>query len=287
MRGLRMEAYMKAKRWMSGMMAMVASVSCLSMMTACQTSHPKVQMEITFENKSYVLDYTLYRKVAPATVEHFLTLAGNGYYDGVIVHDYNTSRMYTGAYEYGDASVDNGLKYKNYYDIVSKYTYFPTSVYTQGKGQALYTLCGEFKDNHVIVKNGEKKETFGSLTMFYTEKAAEMYTVTVKHPEAGEGDLDYKYNSATSMFFISLNPSQTTTNSNYCTFATLNEGSKAKLEALQDAIDEYLEGNENAVEETEMYIDQDDPFVGVTNKKTKYDVLNEPITIKKVTIKSR
>ena len=276
---------MKAKRWISSVLATVASISCLGMMTACQTSHPKVQMEITFQNESYVLDYTLYRKVAPATVEHFLTLAGNGYYDGVIVHDYDTTRMYTGAYEYGDASVDNGLKYKNYYDIVSKYTYFPTSVYTQGKGQALYTLCGEFRDNHLEVKNGEKKETFGSLTMFYTEKKAEAYTVTVKH-QAGEGDRDYKYNSATSMFFISLGASQTT-NSNYCTFATLNDGSKDELEALQDAIDEYLEDNDNGVEATTVRVDQDDPFVGNINKTVTYDVLKEVITINKVTIKSR
>ena len=276
---------MKAKRWINGMLATVMSVSCLSMMTACQTSHPKVQMKITFQNESYVLDYTLYRKVAPATVEHFLTLAGNGYYDGVIVHDYDNTRMYTGAYEYGDAAVDSGLKYKNYYDIVSKYSYFPTSVYTQGKGQALYTLCGEFTDNHLEVKNGKKKETFGSLTMFYTDKKAETYTVTITH-QAGEGDRDYRYNSATSMFFISLGASQTN-NSNYCTFATLNEGSKEELEALQTAINEYLDGNDNAVEETTVRIDEDDPFVGAINKTATYDVLKETITIEKVTIKSR
>lgn len=277
---------MKAKRWISGVMATVASVSCMGLMTACQTSHPKVQIEITFQNENYALDYTLYRKVAPATVEHFLTLAGNGYYDGVIVHDYDNTRMYTGAYEYGEASVDNGLKYKNYYDIVSKYTYFPTSVYTQGKGQALYTLCGEFMENVVEVKNGRKKETFGSLTMCYTEKTAETYTVSVKHPEAGEGERDYKYNSATSMFFISIGSAETN-NSNYCTFATLNEGSKSTLTELKNAIDEYLDGNENAVEKTTVRIDEDDPFVGATNKTATYDVIKETITIKKVTIKSR
>ena len=153
---------MNAKKWLSGVLATVCSVGCLGCMTACQTDRPKVQMEITFQNESYVLDYTLYRKVAPATVEHFLTLAGNGYYDGVIVHDYDNTRMYTGAYEYGDKSVDSGLKYKPYYEIVKEYSYFPISVYTQGKTQALYTLCGEFADNHIQVSNGEKKETYGA-----------------------------------------------------------------------------------------------------------------------------
>ena len=277
---------MNAKKWLSGVLATVCSVSCLGCMTACQTDRPKVQMEITFQDETYVLDYTLYRKVAPATVEHFLTLAGNGYYDGVIVHDYNNTRMYTGAYEYGDATVDSGLKYKPYYDIVKEYSYFPTTVYTQGKAQALYTLCGEFSSNHIEVKNGAKKETYGSLSMYYTEKKADTYTVTVQHPVAGEGDRDYSYNSATSMFFISINPSETN-NPNYCTFATLNEGSKAVLESLQDAIDEFLEGNDDALEETTVKVDQDDPFVGATNKTVTYDVLNETITIKKVTVKSR
>ena len=277
---------MKAKKWLSGVLATVCTVGCLGCMTACQTDRPKVQMEITFQDETYVLDYTLYRKIAPATVEHFLTLAGNGYYDGVIVHDYSKTRLYTGAYEYGDATVDAGLKYKPYYDIVSKYSYFPTSVYTQTKAQALYTLCGEFKDNHIEVKNGAKKESYGSLSMYYTDKKADTYTVTVEHPVAGEGDRDYRYNSATSMFFISTNPSETT-NPNYCTFATLNDGSKAKLEALQKAIEEYLEGNEDALEETSIRVDQDDPFVGATNKTVRYNVIDETITIKKVTIKSR
>ena len=276
---------MKAKRFLSGILAISASVSCLSCMTACQTDRPKVQMEITFQNESYVLDYTLYRKVAPATVEHFLTLAGNGYYDNVVVHDYDNTRMYTGAYEH-DETEDSGLKYKSYYDIVKTYDYFPTTVYTQGKAEKLYTLMGEFADNDIEVKNGKKKEAFGTLSMFYTDKKADTYTVTVQHPEAGTGNRDYKYNSATSMFFISIGVSETN-NNQYCTFATLNEDSKDVLTDLKETVEEYLKDNEDALEEKSVKVDADDPFVGATNKTVVYDVMQSPITIKKVTVKSR
>ncbi len=275
---------MKAKRVVSGILAVASAVSCASLMTACQTDRPKVQMEIVFQEQSYTLNYTLYRKVAPATVEHFLTLAENGYYDNVIVHDYADSRMYTGAYTYGDASVNEGLLYKNYYDIVKTYKYFPVSVYTQGKNSALFNLIGEFADNDIEVKNGEKKESLGSLTMYYTDKKAETYTVTVKHPEGGEDNRDYRYNSATSMFFISLTDSEKT-NTNYCTFATLSDNSVQTFTDMKTAIAEYLDAEHLA--QVTLKVDEDDPFVGGTNKTVTYDVPESPITIKKVTVKSR
>lgn len=280
-----MEENMKAKRFLSGILAISASLSCLSFMTACQTDRPKVQMEITFQDKSYVLDYTLYRKVAPATVEHFLTLAGNGYYNGVVVHDYDNTRMYTGAYE-NDETEDSGLKYKPYYEIVKTYDYFPTTVYMQGKTEKLYTLIGEFPDNDVEVSNGRKKEAFGTLSMYYTDKAEDSYNVTVQHPVAGTDTRDYKYNSTTSMFFISIGSAETT-NNKYCTFATLNEEDKQNLTDLKKAIEKYLQDNEDALEAKSLKIDADDPFVGATNKTVSYDVMQSPITIKKVTIKSR
>jgi cyclophilin family peptidyl-prolyl cis-trans isomerase len=276
---------MKAKRIFSGILAVATTVGCLSCMVGCQTSKPKVQMQITFQEETYTLNYTLYRQVAPATVEHFITLAENGYYDGVIVHDYQNSRMYTGAYVFGDASVNSGLEYKKYYDIVKNYKYFPVSVYSQGN-EALYTLCGEFEGNNLTPEKGEKKETFGSLTMYYTDKKDDVSDVIVKHPQAGQGSRNYKYNSATSQFFISLT-GEDKTNTDYCTFATLNDDSTEALLDLQTAIEEYLDGNLDALEKQLMRIDEDDPFVGTVNKNVTYNVLQESVTITKVTVKSR
>ena len=147
-------------------------------------------------------------------------------------------------------------------------------------------MCGEFASNHLEPENGKKKETFGSLTMYYTEKKEDAYTVTVSHPEAGEDTRDYRYNSATSMFFISINSSEVT-NGQYCTFATLNTGSVQRLKDLQKDIEDYIDDENDAKTTEKVRIDADDPVLGDANKTANYTVLKSPVTIKKVTIKSR
>ena len=279
---------MKAKRFLSGILAISASVGCMFSMTGCETSRPKVQMEITFQDDTYVLNYTLYRKVAPATVEHFLTLAENHYYDGVVVHDYNTTRMYTGAYAHSDTD-DTGLEYKKYFDIVKNYQYFPHTVYAVN-GNPTYTLCGEFDDNNIGPESGKKKETFGALTMYYSEKESDVFTVKIDHPEVAEDveiTRDYPYNSATSMFFITIGSTETN-NSRYCTFATLDAGSVDTLKDLKKDIADYIDDNgSDAKKKQTVKIDTDDPLFGDTSKPVEYNVLQSPVTIKKVTVKSR
>ena len=41
----------------------------------CTTNRPEVEMQISFNGKTYTLEYQLFRKLAPNTVEHFLVLA--------------------------------------------------------------------------------------------------------------------------------------------------------------------------------------------------------------------
>jgi hypothetical protein len=104
---------MKLKKIITYALAVSASFACVSTFTACETARPKVEMEIVFQDETYTLEYELYRKIAPATVAHFLTLADNGYYDGLCVHDYADSRMYSGAYSYSaETTTDGGLVYK-------------------------------------------------------------------------------------------------------------------------------------------------------------------------------
>ena len=211
---------MKMKRIISGVLAAVATLGCAATMTACSTAHPEVEIVLAFQGKEYELNYTLYRKVAPATVEHFLTLADEGYYTGkdFCVHDFADSRMYMGAYKYENAT----LVYQDYFSVVEGYKNFPTTVYRdKEKTLPTYTLYGEFSSNKFTVTNGKKNENYGSLTMYYTEKNSDD-RVTLDHPEAGEAMRDYKYNSATSQFFISLAEAEKS-NSGYCTFAYLDE----------------------------------------------------------------
>ena len=84
------------KRIVCNTMATLSAVACLGLATSCETAHPKVEMTLTFQDETYVLEYELYRNVAPSTVKHFLWLAGNGYYDKLCVHNYDSSakRMY-------------------------------------------------------------------------------------------------------------------------------------------------------------------------------------------------
>lgn len=278
----------KMKRVLCGALALCGVLGCTATMTACETSHPKVEMQIEFNGKTYELEYKLYRKIAPATVEHFLTLAENGYYNGLCVHDYTSEKWYTGGYTYEN---DN-LVYKKYYDIVKNYANFPVSVWEDSdKTLPTYTLYGEFYENaDFTVENGALDQTFGSLTMFYTAKDVEQQVVIERHNGEGVALRNYEENSATSLFFISL-ASEKKTDANYCTFATLDEDSVETLEALKADVEEYIsenyddESDEVFAPETEVEIDADDAYVGNKDNQEKYNVPQKAIVIKSVEVK--
>ena len=288
------------KRMACNVLAIASVCACVGTFTACETSHPKVEMTIEFNGEEYTLDYKLYRKIAPSTVAQFLWLADNGYYDGLCIHDYDSSgaKLYTGAYKAAGADDDDGLEYVPYYETIKtfkNYADFPVSVWmNEDKATPTYTVYGEFSNNNFTVENGALKQSFGSLTMYYTDKDTEdrVYTTYLGGDRKGETVArEYKYNSATSQFFISL--SETTASSaKYCTFATLDEDSEDILEDLEDAIEDYIEaeyGEEATVEdfvtEQSVTVDEDDPFVGKKAKKATYEVPNKPIVIKKITVK--
>lgn len=283
----------KFKRVVSATLALTAAFSCVGLFSACETAHPEVQITLSFEGNDYTLDYTLYRKVAPATVEHFLTLAENGYYDGLCVHDYDDSKMYTGGYSYQDGATNGGLIYKNYYDIVK--SYIPQTVWQdEAKTLPTYTLYGEFSNNKFSVKNdGHLLESFGSLTMYYTEKDDCDDTIyALRSDGKGVTPRAYEYNCATSLFYISLTTTAKT-NKDYCTFGTLDESSNDELTNLQTAIADYIAKNygeaddadEEFTSEVSVNVDEDDAFVGGTENEATYDVPNEPIVVKKVKVK--
>ncbi len=283
----------KFKRVVSATLALSAVFASVGLFSACETAHPEVQITLSFNNQDYTLDYTLYRKLAPATVEHFLTLAENGYYDGLCVHDYADSRMYTGGYSYQDGAANGGLIYKNYYEIAK--SYIPQTVWQdQAKTLPTYTLYGEFSDNKFSVKNnGHLVESFGSLTMYYTEKEDCEDSVYVQRSDGdGVSSRDYAYNSATSLFYISLTAS-TKTNKNYCTFGVLSDDSTSELTDLQTAIADYIADNygeeedasDDFVTEVTLEVDAYDILVGGADNEATYDVPNEPIVVKKVEVK--
>ena len=274
------------KKITCGVLALSACLTCATF-TACETSKPEIEMQIEFNGKSYTLEYTLFRKVAPATVEHFLTLVENGYYDGLCVHDYHDDKLFIGSYSYEN---DN-LVYKKYYDVVKNYDKFPSSVWAdKSKAESTYTLYGEFFANaDFTVENGSLVQTFGSLTMYYTDKDVDETVAIEKHNGDGMALRQYRYNSATSQFFISVD-TEDNTDSNYCTFGLIDEDSSKVLLSLQTDILTYIsdvygdEGIADFALETEMEVDKDDRFVGDRENVVTYHVPQKPIVIKKIKV---
>ena len=289
------------KRLICNTMAVLSASACLGLATACETAHPEVSMTLTFNGVDYTLEYELYRNIAPSTVNHFLWLVDNDYYNGLCVHNYDASanKMYTGAYSVATAEDDeDGIVYKEYYTEIAKfdnYADFPVSVWQDvEKTKPLYSVYGEFSDNAFTVENGAKKQSYGSLTMYYNEKNTDTkaYAPYLNEEKAGQiATKQYRHNSATSQFYISLSKSEST-NAKYCTFATLKEDSVEILQDLQDAIAEYIENNytveegESAVveftTEQSVTVDSDDPYMEGKGKTVKFLVPNESIVIKEM-----
>ncbi len=279
-------------------LAAVSVFGCAATLTACETSHPEVEMKIEFDDKTYTLEYELYRNIAPATVKHFLFLAGNGYYDGLVVHDYSTSsRLYTGVYSSGEEA--GSLVYKKYFETIAgydNYKSFPHSVWMdEEKSSPLYTLKGEFEDNNFTVTNGDLKETFGSLTMYYHDissysTVADSNVYVARASEEGKVNKgDYKFNSTTSMFYISLTTT-TKSNNGYCTFAKLDKDSVDTLKNLQEAIADYVDAHYSENEDefthsTTMKVFEDDKMFEHYSVTKTYSVPMEPITLKSVKVK--
>jgi cyclophilin family peptidyl-prolyl cis-trans isomerase len=265
-------------------MALTATCACAATFTACETDYPEVTLEIEFDGEVYELEYKLYRKVAPSTVNHFLKLVENGYYDGVCVHDYDaaSSKLVTGAYTYTAGADNGGLVYKNYYDIVKTYENFPHTVWADEAQQTpTYTLYGEFSDNGFSVKKGITDNLFGSLSMYYTSKTTSEDKVSVKRADGdGYSNKQYKYNSATSMFAIALSESATTSSA-YCTFATLAEDSVDTLKDLKEAIEGY---EDDLTNDYTVEVDRDDAFVAGHSLTAEYSVPSIAIVIKKATV---
>ncbi len=289
------------KKITCGILSAVSVFGCAATLTACETSHPEVEMKIEFNDKTYTLEYKLYRNVAPATTDHFLWLAGNGYYNDLCVHDYSQEdyvRMYTGAYELATSTDDaDGLVYKKYYDTISTYKNygdFPVSVWMdEEKANPTYTLKGEFSANNFSVESGALKETFGSLTMYYNsisayEDVAEEDVYMLRADGKGVSKRDYQYNCATSMFYISLSAASKNNNA-YCTFATLKADSKSALQSLQTALNEYIEDNYNGessdfTESESVTVCTDDAHLGDHSITETFSVPKKPIVIKKVKV---
>ena len=215
----------------------------------CETKRPEISMKITFNGETYELEYVLYRNMYPQTVAHYLELIDMGYYDGTVIHDYQSNRMVGGGYYYesADADEETDLKTKEY-DAATKdengnVTLDNVSVWAdENKTVAYNTLYGEFAKNGFTVENNGLTNQLGALgTYYYTPvwTSSDSPRVYVQLNSSNEMDTRYYcYNSTRSLFYLYTGSSGTDTQ--YCTFGLLKDsGDEETFQNLLDAIEEY------------------------------------------------
>lgn len=292
----------------------IACVTALSglvvaapLFAGCSTSHPEAKITVEFAGETYVLEYKLYRNMYPQTVQHFIELADNDFYDDTIIHNYQSDKWYGGGYDYNTdeeggyvASFEDGTESMlDYLEAQSKeYEYAVLADPEAGKitpsvyrdfidgdlSQPLTTLIGEFSNNQHKIENGALTASYGCLRMFYTAKDVDGKRVYLDKQGSEKGVMgDYKYNSATSLFSIQVN-SSTSSDSSYCIFAVLQNTDV--LDDLKEAVSEASSdvGSTNFSKEVSLYVDNFDEFVGAQVNDVTYKLTATPIIIRTVEI---
>ena len=243
--------------------AISASAFGVCALSGCtvKTDHPAAQITIEFAENTYTLDYTLYRNMYPNTVQHFIELADNGFYNNIVVHDYNSGGdWFTGGYKYDDvyyrSSANNAELLSQYfndpticleeaYNALAATKLTPTvyasanANYTVGVNP-LTTLIGEFSANGHSILNGALNAEYGCLKMFYYKKNTTQHVYAMHHDNQLALS-NYKNNCATSLFTLQTGSSSSYSTSEYCVFATIDDAQS--LRDLVDDVNEYFEDN--------------------------------------------
>lgn len=235
----------------------------------CETKRPVISVRITFNENTYELEYELYRNMYPQTVAHYLELIDMDYFDGTVIHDYQSNRMVGGSYEdKGQDFSQNDLEADDYAAVLKDYdaatkdengnvTLENVSVWAdENKETAYNTLYGEFSANGFTVENNGLTNRLGAIgTYYYTPIRTTGDAPRVWVQLNSDNSMDtrpYSYNSATSMFYLYTGSSGT--DSNYCTFGLLKDSDDAEtFQQLLDDIEEYTletlnEGDESGTE---------------------------------------
>lgn len=292
-------------------LASVVTFSAMSSACTIKTDHPQAKITVSFNNVTYNIEYKLYRNMYPQTVQHFIELADEGFYDNMIVHDYKSGNdWFTGAYSYTDEDaslytssnfseyLENHYKEEEYYklfndgklssSVYSKLSYDKNNNKKVEEENALPTLIGEFSNNHHKIENNALSAKLGCLKMFYYDKGTSNQQVTVNNWAGQILTADYKYNCATSVFSMQVGGSTSYASSNYCVFAELKDGgAEDELDKLVDAIDEYVSeiGSSKFVKTgIKTRVDTLDEFAADGDIEVSFTMTSLPIIIKSVKI---
>ncbi len=281
----------------------IVGAAALAMFAGCTTKHPQITITYEFNGKTYEVDYTLSRNDAPKTVQHFIELADAGFYDGLVVHDFSSSKICSGGYtlaEGGDVGDNYGLTEINYFERVKQLeqekdiTFTQSVWYDEARTQPTYTVYGEFVGNGAYTQyQRENSYTKGALVMDYTQKGGNN-PVWVERADGGKGNdgeayqqAKYTLNSATSLFYTFTGESGTSSvASNYCVFGMAKDYSQ--IQELLDAITEYEDTlQEGSFTETveDYLLNQYDTHFELGDYTTDFSLaVDKPIKIKSVEV---
>ncbi len=290
--------------------ATVLGTLSLMAFAGCSTSaHPEVTITYNFNGKDYEVDYVLSRNYAPKTVTRFIELAENGYYDGLVVHDYKEDvALYTGGYKLDE---NEELEEINFFEAIKqleeekKFTLTQSVYFDEAKAEPTYTLYGEFSKNGFDTDDREYSHKKGALVMYYNPIEGENptesidYDVWIERADGGKENggnplnrSQYSNNCATSLFYTWMGSSNVLNNTKYSVFGMAKDYDGQLTNGLLAAIEEYIEeyGDADDFSFTEassgMYLNQYDPTPAIANGKilAEYDIPVEPIIIKSVKV---
>jgi len=280
-----------------------------------ETDHPEVQITYEFNGQSYSVNYKLYRNMYPHTVRHFIELSDEGFYNDMIIHNYQTNDWFTGGYSYNasdySAKVDNASQMTEYFEDYSKEnayselfkagklspSVYSNVMYEDGKEKvdgsaALPTVMGEFYNNiNQEIEKGALTADYGCLKMFYYEKESRQ-KIYVTPTDDQIILADYKRNCATTAFALQTGVSSSYSELNYTVFAQLKE--TEAFDKLVAAVKEYIENNYSGTASnfytanTEARVDNYDSFSNKAENdkgiEVKFNVPKAPIIVKNVKV---
>lgn len=281
--------------------AAIAGVAvAVPLMSGCNTDHPEAEIKLEFNGVTYVLEYKMYRNMYPQTVQHFIELADNGFYNDTIIHDYkSTSAWYGGGYAYSENYetsyeegieslqdyLDANLKEASYVALAQSGALTP-SVYVDNNlyDTPLYTLIGEFSNNQHKIDNGALKKSFGALSTYYTAKTLpdDVNGFVLLDKQGSDKGVrgEYKYNCTTSLFSIQTSTSTSSADSSYCLFAELQN--KDVLTDMRTAVSKEITSSDS--QDVHTYVDYYDHFVEARTNEVTYKLTEKPIIVRSVKI---
>lgn len=255
----------RISKYLAVLLAAVVLVTCACLFVGCESNYPKITVTISFNDNNtdtedeYVLTYKLYRKLYPQTVAHYLELAEAGYYDGTVIHDYQSSRMIGGGYTYEDMTASDVDELQSLdYDGATKdadgnITLKNISVWTdKALTEATNRLYGETSNNGFSVENGTGlTNSYGALST-YSYIAKENSALSVFGKATGGGtarEVRYTNNSVTSLFSIYTGASGSSDSAN-CVFGVLADtDSSTRFSELMTAITDYVAAQQETDED--------------------------------------